>query len=76
MKKKIILRIISVFFAAIAVLAAVCAATVTGGGFLDLSNIVRVPCICMAIICAVLSIVMWKCSGKTENCRKTPKLKK
>ncbi len=67
MKKKIILRIISAFFAVIAVLAAVCAATVTGGGFLDLSNIVRVPCICIAVLCAVISVIMWKYSGKNKQ---------
>lgn len=64
MKKKTILRIISVVLAVIAIFAIICAATVTGGGFLDLSNIVRVPCIIIAVICAVLSIIVWKHSGK------------
>ena len=64
MKKKTIIRIISVVLALIAIFAVVCAATVTGGGFLDLSNIVRVPCIIAAVICAVLSIIVWKHSEK------------
>lgn len=58
MKKKTTVRIISVIMFVIAVLAAVCAVSVTGSGFLDLSNIIKVPCICIAIVCAVLSVIL------------------
>ena len=64
MKKKTILKIISIIMAVIAIFAIVCSATVTGGGFLDLSNMVKIPCIFTAIICAVLSVVLWKRSEK------------
>jgi hypothetical protein len=64
MEKRTILKIISIIMAVIAIFAIVCAATVTGGGFIDLSNVVKIPCIFTAIICAVLSIVLWKRSKK------------
>ena len=64
MKNKTILKIISIIMAVIAIFAIVCAATVTGGGFIDLSNVVKIPCIFTAIICAVFSIVLWKRSKK------------
>ena len=64
MKKKTTVRIISIILVVIAVFAAVCAASVKGGGFLDLSNIVRIPCICMAVICAVSSVILWIYSGR------------
>ena len=67
MKKKIIFRIISAILSAVTIAAIICAATVKGGGFLDLSNIVRVPCICIAVLCAVLAVAAWKYSGKAEN---------
>ena len=60
MEKRTILKIISIIMAVIAIFAAVCAASVTGGGFLDLSNIVKIPCILIAVVCAVLSVVLWK----------------
>lgn len=64
MEKKTIFRIISIILVVIAIFAAVCAATTTGSGFLDLSNIVKTICVCVAVVCAVLSAVMWKISGK------------
>ena len=64
MEKRTILKIISIIMAVIAIFVIVCAATVTGGGFIDLSNIVKISCIFTAIICAVLSIVLWKYSAR------------
>ncbi|MBE6899076.1 MAG: hypothetical protein E7479_00190 [Ruminococcaceae bacterium] len=60
MEKKTILKIISIIMAVIAIFVIVCAASVTGGGFLDLSNIVKISCILIAVVCAVLSAVLWK----------------
>ena len=62
MKKGVILKVISIAFALIIILAIACAITVTGSGFLDLSNIVRAVCIGVAIICGILAFITWKCS--------------
>lgn len=53
----------SVVFVLVAVLALVCAVAVTGGGFLDLSNIARAVCLGVAVICGILAAAMWKRSG-------------
>ena len=45
MKKGVILKVISIAFALITILAIACATTVTGSGFLDLSIIARAVCI-------------------------------
>lgn len=45
MKKNTILKIVSIVLTLITILASICAITVTGSGFLDLSNIVRAVCI-------------------------------
>ena len=42
MEKRTILKIISIIMAVIAIFVIVCAATVTGGGFIDLSNMVKI----------------------------------
>ena len=62
MKKSVILKVISIAFVLIAILAIVCAITGTGNGFLDLSNIARAVCIGIAIICGILAFITWKCS--------------
>ena len=62
MKKGVFLKVISIAFALITILAIACAITVTGSGFLDLSNIVRAVCIGVAIICGILAFITWKCS--------------
>ena len=46
----------------VTILAIACAITVTGSGFLDLSNIARAVCIGVAIICGILAFIAWKCS--------------
>ena len=62
MKKGVFLKVISIAFALITILAIACAITVTGSGFLDLSNIARAVCIGAAIICGILAFITWKCS--------------
>ena len=60
MKKHTILQIISIILMLIAILAIACAVTGTGGGFLDLSNIARAACICVAVVCSILAFAVWK----------------
>lgn len=60
MKNNIMIRIVGFAFALLAVMSAVCAATVTGGGFLDLSNIARAAFTASAIVCAGLAFVLLK----------------
>ena len=62
MKKSIILKVISVVLAFVTILAIACTITVTGSGFLDLSNIVRAVCICVAMVCSILAVLAWKYS--------------
>ena len=62
MKKGAILKVISIVFALITILAIACAVTVTGSGFLDLSNIARAVCIGVAVISGILAIVIWNSS--------------
>ena len=62
MKKDVILKVISIAFSLITILAIACAITVTGSGFLDLSNIARAVCIGVAIICGILAFITWKYS--------------
>lgn len=66
MKKNIILKIVSIVLALITILAGICAITVTGSGFLDLSNIVRAVCIGVVMVCGVLAVLTWK-SSKTRD---------
>ena len=58
--KNTILKVVSTVLALVTILAIVCAVTVTGSGFLDLSNIVRAVCIGVAVVCGILAVVAWK----------------
>lgn len=62
MKKNTILNVVSIALSLVTILAIVCAVTVTGSSFLDLSNIVRAVCIGVAVICGILAVVAWKSS--------------
>ena len=62
MKKGVILKVISIVFTLMTILAIACAITGSGSGFLDLSNIARAVCIGVAAICGILAFVTWKCS--------------
>ena len=64
MEKSVIPKVISIVFALITILAIACAITVTGSGFLDLSNIARAVCIGVAVICGILAFVTWKAKRK------------
>lgn len=61
MKKNTILKVVSIVLALATILAIVCAVTVTGSGFLDLSNIVRAVCIGVSVVFGILAAVVWKC---------------
>lgn len=60
MRKSAVLKFVSIVLAMVAVLAIVCAITVTGSGFLDFSNIARGAFIVLAMICGMLAVVAWK----------------
>ncbi len=66
MKKNTILKGVSIVLAAAAVLAIVCAITVTGSGFLDLSNLVRAVCVGAAVVCGSLAAAAW--NGSKPKC--------
>lgn len=61
MKKNTIFKVVSIVLALATILAIVCAVTVTGSGFLDLSNIVRAVCIGVSVVFGILAAVVWKC---------------
>lgn len=61
-EKNIILIVISIVLTLITIFAVIGAITVTGSGFLDLSNIVRAVCIGIAVVCGILAVVAWKYS--------------
>ena len=67
MEKGVILKVISIVFALITILAIACAITGSGSGFLDLSNIARAVCIGVAVICGILAFVTLKCSKATPH---------
>lgn len=58
--KNTFLKAVSIVFVLAAVLAIVCAVTVIGGGFLDLSNIARAGFVGVAVVCGVLAVGAWK----------------
>lgn len=60
--KNTILRIVSIVFVLMTILAIACAITGTGSGFLDLSNIARTVCIGVAVVCGILAFIAWKCT--------------
>ena len=62
MKKNTILKVVSIVLVLVTIFALVSAITVTGSGFLDLSNIVRGICIGVAVVCGILAVIAWKCS--------------
>lgn len=60
--KNTILRIVSIVFVLMTILAIACAITGTESGFLDLSNIARTVCIGVAVVCGILTFIAWKCT--------------
>ena len=67
MKKNTILKVVSIVLALATILAIVCAVTVTGSGFLDLSNLARMVYSGAAIIFASLSVLTWKIDNKANR---------
>ncbi len=62
--KKAICRILGLVMLAVTAFLIWCAVTVTGGGFLDLSNIVRYGLTGMAAISGVIALVFIKVGWK------------
>ena len=62
MRKNAILKLISIILALAAVLAVICAVTVSGSGFLDLSNIVRAAYAGAAAVLGILAFAAWRYS--------------
>lgn len=60
MKKVKLYKALSIALFILAILAVVCGIAVTGSGILDLSNIVRVVCFCVAIILVILAWIYYK----------------
>lgn len=58
--KNIILRFISIVMYLLAIVNFICAMTVKGGGFLDLSDLFRNIFSIVAIICIIISVITWK----------------
>ena len=58
--KKTVYRVSSIILLAVTAFFIWCAVTVTGHGFLDLSNIVRYVLIGMAVISGVVALVLAK----------------
>ena len=61
-KKNVILKALSIFLILVSLFAMLGAITVTGSGFLDLSNIVRAACIFTVVVCLILAVFAWKFS--------------
>ena len=64
MMKRTICRVLSVIMLAATVFLIWCAVMVTGGGFLDLSNIVRYVLTGMAVISGVIALILAKAGWK------------
>ncbi len=64
--KKAICRILSVIMLAVTAFLIYCAITVTGSGFLDLSNIVRYVLTGMAVISGAIALVLARIGWKNE----------
>jgi len=64
LKKSVCLKILSLISAAAAALALLCALTVTGSGFLDVSNIARAAFFAAAAIFAISAFAAWRLSAR------------
>ena len=62
--KRTICRILSVIMLAVTAFLIYCTITVTGSGFLDLSNIVRYVLTGMAIICSAIALMLARIGWK------------
>ena len=62
--KKTVCRILCVIMLVVTAFLIYCAVTVTGSGFLDLSNIVRYVCTGMAVISSVIALLLARIGWK------------
>ena len=62
--KRTICRILSVIMLAVTAFLIYCAVTVTGSGFLDLSNIVRYVLTGMAVVSSVIALLLARIGWK------------
>ena len=67
MKKDVILKIISIILVLVTIFAIICAFTIRGSGFLDLSNIARIVCIVIASVCGIFAVITWKYSKNVKQ---------
>ena len=67
MKKDVILKIISIILVLVTIFAIICAFTIKGSGFLDLSNIARIVCIVIASVCGIFAVITWKYSKNVKQ---------
>lgn len=65
--KKTLLIIISAIMLILMIVSIIIAITVTGNGFLDLSNIIRYFCIGFAIICGITSFFTFRLVMKSKK---------
>ena len=66
MRTHIILKVISVILGFVMIGTIVGASTASGSGFMDLSNIVKIVCIGIAVVCGILAVLVWKFSKSKE----------
>lgn len=67
MKEDVILKIISIILVLVTIFAIICAFTIRGSGFLDVSNIARIVCIAIASVCGIFAVITWKYSKNVKQ---------
>ena len=67
MKKNVILKIISIILVLVTIFAIICAFTIKGSGFLDVSNIAKTVCVIVASICGIFAFITWKYSKNVKQ---------
>ena len=66
MKEDVILKIISIILVLVTIFAIICAFTIRGSGFLDVSNIARIVCIAIASVCGIFAVITLKYSKNVK----------
>lgn len=64
--KKQVCKIVSVIMAVLTIIAILGAITVTGSGFLDLSNVARYFFIGFAVVFGIIAVMTGKCGWKSK----------
>lgn len=65
MKKKVLLAI-SIVMIVLMAISILCAITVTGSGFLDLSNVARYFFVGIAVVSGIIAVVTWYIAKKSK----------